>query len=126
MFIRLAPVVFLAIVSLALTGCAAKLNESRSYTLQPELGEGFFLSAQQKPQKITVEFTADGEVTVLLFKADDAKSDEAALMTDEKKALGFKTGKSGSFTADVPENTQTRLVIRGASKTTKVDVKVTN
>jgi hypothetical protein len=121
MFIRLLP----AVAFLALVGCAAKLNETRNYTLEPEAAEGFVIPGQAKPQTITIEFTADNDVTVLLFKSADAKGDEAVVV-EEKKALGSKKGKSGSFTVEVPENTETRFVVRGATKTTKVDVKVKN
>jgi hypothetical protein len=121
MFIRLLP----AVALLVLAGCTAKLNEARSYTVEPGLADGFFIPSQPKPQTISIEFTADNDVTVLLFKAADAKGDDA-VMADEKKALGFKQGKSGSFTVDVPENTETRFVVRATAKAAKVDVKVKN
>jgi hypothetical protein len=123
--LRLVPAALVAVALSSLAGCAAKLNEVRSYTVKPEEGEGFVIPSQGKAQTISIEFTADNDVTVLLFKAADAKGNDA-VDADEKKALGFKKGKSGSFTADVPENTETRLVVRGATKTTKVDVKVKN
>ena len=126
MFIRLAPVTVLAVGFLFLAGCTAKLNQSKSYSVQPDAAQGFYLPAQPKPQKINIDFKADNDVTVLLFKADDAKTDDEAILKPEKQALGFQKGKSGTFSVDVPENTETRLVIRGAQKTTKVDVKVTN
>ena len=125
MFVRLAPA---ALCLLFLAGCGpAKLNESRSYELNPAEGDGFLLDKQSKPQKINIEFTSsESEVTVLLFKAEDVPGEEKPLSVDEQKALGFKKGKADSFSVDVPENTETRLVIRGAMKKTKVDVKVTN
>ena len=48
------------------------------------------------------------------------------LGVDAAKSLGKQKGKSGSFTAEIPENTATRVVVREASKKTKVDLKVTN
>ena len=123
---RLASVAAFAAGLLFLAGCGpAKLNESRSYDVEPGVAEGFEIPAQSKPQKITVEFTAPEEVEVLLFKLADAKGDDA-IGADAKKALGFKKDKAGSVTADVPENTATRLVVRGVAKKAKVDVKVTN
>jgi hypothetical protein len=127
MLVRLASVAAVAVGLLSLAGCGpAKLNQTRAYDLDVGELDGFFLDKQSKPQKVTIEFTSSaGEVSVLLFKAEDAKGD-AALETDPAKALGFKTGKGETFVVDVPENTETRLVVRNATKTTKVNVKVTN
>src|SRR5437868_6509559 len=100
MFIRFAP----AVAFVFLAGCMAKLNVAKTYTLEPEMADGFFLTAQPKPQKISIDFTADNDVTVLLFKAADAKDDHGATTADEKLALGFQTGKSGTLAVDVPEN----------------------
>src|SRR5690349_13185084 len=126
MFARIAFGPVLAAAFLFLSGCGpAKLNESRSYNLDPGAAEGFALPAQSKAQKLTIEFSAPEEVTVLLFKEADAPDDEMPFAS-EKNALGFKKGKAETFTVDVPENTPTKFVVRGAAKTTKVDVKVTN
>ena len=69
---------------------------------------------------------SNAEVEVLLFKADVASDDVKAKQIDKSQALGSQSGKSGSFTVDVPENTETRFVIRGAQKLTKVEAKVKN
>ncbi len=125
--VRLARLFAFAVGLAALTGCGpAKLNESRSYDIEPGSAEGFELPAQAKPQKITVDFSSsDGDVIVLLFKVADAQGDDA-LIADAKKALGMKKATKDTLSVDVPENTATRLVVRGTGKKTKVDVKVTN
>ena len=124
MLLRLAPA---ALCLLFLAGCGpAKLNVEKTFDIPAGDGDGFFLPKQSKPQKINIEFSSsEGEVTVLLFKADDAPGDDA-LIADAKKALGFKKGTAESFSADVPENTETRLVVRDVGKKTRVTVKATN
>jgi hypothetical protein len=128
MLTRLLPAAAIAAVLALAAGCGPdRLNESKSYTIEPMTGDGFVLPAQPKPQKITVEFnSSECEVTVLLFNYADAKDDQQALTADAKKALGHQKGKSGTFTADVPANTETRIVVRDGVKKTKVDLKVTN
>lgn len=112
---------------LFLAGCGpAKLNVSRSYDVGPGEANAVDLDAQPKPQKLTVEFKATEEVTVLVFKAADAKGEDAILTVDAAKSLAQQKGKSGTVTADVPENTATRVVVRGAAKTSKVDLTITN
>jgi hypothetical protein len=125
MMLRLAPA---ACCLLFLAGCGpAKLNEARSLELGGESpARAIDLDAQSKPQKITVEFSSPEDVTVLLFKAEDAKTDDDIMTADPKKALGFKKGKEGSFVVDVPEKTATRVFARMETKKTTVQVKVKN
>jgi hypothetical protein len=127
MLVRLACVALIAVGSVLLAGCGpAKLDVSKSYTLEHGSADGFVLQKQSKPQKITIEFSSSkGEVTVLLFKATDA-TEENYDVAEKEKAMGYKTGKSDTLVVDVPENTETRFVIRGAKENTKVDVRVKN
>lgn len=114
---------------LALSGCGpAKLDETKNWTLEPGEGHALDTSAQPKPQTITVEFESSAApVDVLVFKAADAPGDDGIVEAAADKALGSKRGeKSGSFSAEVPENTPTRVVARGAMKKTDVKLHVTN
>lgn len=127
MFMRQFKTATIAAAFLLLTGCGpAKLNETRNYEMEPGNPKGFVLSKQSKPQTVTIEFkSSDADVTVLLFNSEDV-TDNNADDVDSAKALGFKTGKAETFTVNVPENTEARLVVRGNKRSTKVDLKVTN
>jgi hypothetical protein len=116
-----------ALGALLLAGCGpAKLNENRKMDLLDGEAKAIDLPAVSKPQKITVEFSCpDTEVSVLIFKAEDAKGDDI-LGADAAKAIAYKKGKADTFSADVPENTATRVVVRGAGKKTEVQLKITN
>ena len=72
---------------------------------------------QSKPQKITVEFeSSKSEIVVMLIKsADIPKEEESAVPTS--KAIAFKKDKSGTFSGDVPANTETTVLLRGGLKT---------
>ena len=113
---------------LTLSGCGpAKLDESRNWTLDPggDSTRALDLPAQSKPQVLTVDFESSAaEVNVGVFKdADAAKLDDVPWT----KAIKAETGKkSGTFTADVPANTATRVVVGNTTKKTEVKVQVTN
>jgi hypothetical protein len=128
MLLRFVSVAMVAVASIGLAGCGpAKLDVNKTYTLDVGEAQAIDLPAIPKPQKITVEFSATaGDVTVLVFKESDAKGTDGLLDADLGKSLGKKTGKSDSFTVDVPENTATRVIARGATKKTDVTLKVTN
>jgi hypothetical protein len=120
----------LACGAIALVGCGpAKLNESRTWKVESGVSQALDLPAISKPQKINVEFSSsDGEVLVAVFKEEDAKGEEGLLNADTnvKKALASKTSKGETFTADVPENTPTRVIVYSKQKNTTVNLKVTN
>jgi len=122
LLIALAPVLLVA------AGCGPKpINESRTLTLDTKVGaQRLEIPAAKKPQKLTVEFSSsDGEVSVLVFKAADVKDENAMLEVDAKKALASKKGKGDTFSVDVPENTETQVVVRGhTAAKTDVTVKV--
>jgi len=129
MLVRLVPAAALAVGVLCLTGCGpGKLDQSRSWEIDNGEAKAIDLPAIAKPQNIKVEFTSsDSDVYVLLVKEADAKGDEGLMdISNGAKALGKKDGKSGDFTAEIPENTPTRVIVRGAQKKTKVDLKITN
>ena len=118
----------LALSLIGLAGCGpAKLNETKEWTLDGE-AKVLELPAVSKPQTITVVFSASsGEVSVLLFKADDAKGESAIVEAPAIKALGSKLKSKGdTFTVEVPENTATRLFVRPVSLKAVVKVTVTN
>lgn len=125
---RLVLIAILAIVLAPLAGCGpGKLNESRNLSLDPGDAKAMDLPAVSKPQKLKIEFSStDAEVTVLVFKESDAAGDDGLLSSDPKKAIEKKTGKGETFTVDIPENTATRVIVRGATKKTDVSLKVTN
>lgn len=111
-------------------GCGpAKLNESKTLSLEPGDPKALDLPAQPKPQKITVEYSATEEVTVIVIKEADAKGPDGLLNADVKvnrdKALASKTGKGETFSVDVPENTAVRVIFF-VKKKTDVTVKLTN
>lgn len=126
---RLAPAVVLVAGFAFVAGCDrnARLEVKNSYDIAPQEGKAMLLDPQPKPQKFTVEFKADNDVTVLVFKDSDIPAGEDGIeKADAKKALGQKKGKADSFTVDVPEKTGTQIVMREATKKTKVELSVTN
>ncbi|MDY3561134.1 hypothetical protein R5W23_002395 [Gemmata sp. JC673] len=115
-----------AICFLAFAGCGpAKLDESRTLSLEAGVAKSLELPVQKKPQKVTVEYTSSAsEVSVYVFKTSDAD----ALDEPEKhkgKALATKTGKSETFAVDVPANVEVQVVFWSLKKT-EVTAKLTN
>jgi hypothetical protein len=120
---------FLAIAVLQLAGCGpAKLYEKKQYQMEPGLARAMDLSAQSKPQTLSVEFSSsDGKVSVLVVKQEDAPSEDDLIGVPASKAIASKVREtSGSFTAEVPANTATRVIVRDAEKNTDVTLHVTN
>ena len=129
MLARLVPVVAIALGLASLSGCGPdKLNVEKTLNLSAEYpARSVDMPPQKKAQTITVDFTSSADVLVLLFKEDDAKGDDAILTAGEAKALGKQKGKSGSFSAEVPANTATRVVARDpAGAKADVQIKITN
>jgi hypothetical protein len=124
LLIALAPVLLVA------TGCAPKpLNENKTLTLDKDVAaRRLELPAPKKAQKITVEFSSsEGEVSVLVFKSADVPTQDAMLTVEASKALASKKGKADTFSVDVPENTETQVVVRGhTAAKTDVTLKVTS
>src|SRR5262245_3428954 len=90
MFVRLVSASLLAVAFLCLAGCGpAKLNQSRTWA-DFDVGDAraIDLDPQSKPQTITVEFSVgEGEVTALVVKKDDAKTDDDLLSVPASKAI---------------------------------------
>jgi hypothetical protein len=129
MFHRLLPVGSIAAAALFLAGCGpGKLNETRSWAgFEPEDAKAIDCPAVSKPQKLNVEFSStEGEVSVYVFKEEDAKGPDGLIGSEPNKALGRKRSKADSFSVDVPENTATRVIVRSAAKKTDVTLKVSN
>lgn len=131
MAIHFASPAAIAVGLLFLPGCLpAKLNETRTLKLDEEtVATSVDLPAIQRTQKITVEFTSSAtEVSVLVFKEADAKGEDGMRFANPEKALGkVMNSKGATFTAEVPENTATRVVVRGGQgKKTEVTLKLTN
>ena len=118
---------FLAAASACLlaSGCGpAKLDVSREWELDGE-PQMLFLNPESKPQKVTVEFESSGEeVTVLLIKTADVPKDEERFVP-VAKAIASAKGKTGNFSGDVPEKTETQVIVRGGGKS-KVKLRVHN
>jgi hypothetical protein len=123
-------VVMLAFGLFWMSGCGpAKLNVNKTLDLDSDEVKAIDLPAEPKPQKVTVDFSsADGEVSVYVFKESDAKGEEGLLNAgaNSKKALADKAGTSGNLTVDIPENTATRVIVRSRGKKTSVNLKITN
>jgi hypothetical protein len=119
---RLRPLLLaLPAVLLLAAGCGAKkINETKTLTLDKEVGaRSIDLPAPKKDIKITVDFaSSDGEVTVLVFKEADAAD---LIEADATKALVKKRGKGDNFAVDVPAGTAVRVVAR-AHTAAKTDV----
>lgn len=112
-----------------LPGCGpGKLDQSRTWELDGGESRALDLPAVSKPQKINVEFSSsEGDVSAFVFKEEDAKGEDGLRNADinAKKAIVYKTSKADTLSADVPENTPTRVIIFAKQKTT-VNLKVTN
>lgn len=123
MLTRCAP---LAAALFLLAGCGPpKLNETRTYDLAPLEAKALDLPSVSKTQKVTVEFSSTAsELTVYLLRDSTGEPDVNA--PDQAKVLASKSGKADTFAVDVPANTATRVLLRGAKVDTKVTVTVTN
>jgi hypothetical protein len=119
--------ILLTLTLLWVGGCGPKrLNVSKTFNVDGDMPYLEF-DAQPKPQTIQVEFTSTGEVSVLLYKEEDLRGKDALINAKPEKALGkVIKGTEGRFSAEVPPNSATRLVIDGGIKKAEVKVKVTN
>lgn len=122
---RIALAAALLIGLAGLSGCGpARLDETTKFTIDAVSGRVLDLAAQPQAQKITVEFDSTaGEVKVGLFKTGTQVDADNLDLT---KAIQGTRAVSGAFTADVPGNTDTQVIVGGASKRTEVKLHVTN
>jgi hypothetical protein len=116
-----------ALTLLALAGCGpAKLDVTKSFTLEDSAAQVIDLDPQPKPQTVTVEFTSSaGEVYVYLIK-DFKKDDGLDAAPKQAQTLASKLAKEGTISADVGEKTPVRVAVRNPNAKTEVTVKVTN
>lgn len=110
---------------LSLAGCGpAKLDVSKTYTIDAGGAQPIDLDPQSKPQTITVDYeSSDGEVRVGVFNAADAGNIDSIQFS---KAIKEEKGQKGTLQADVPANTATRIVVEGRLKKTEVKLHITN
>jgi hypothetical protein len=121
--------VALALAIFFLAGCGPdRLDVTKKVTVSPGDAKAFDLPAQKEPQTVNIEFSTSGEpASVLLFKEDDAKGEDNILLASETKALGkVMISKGDKFSAEVPANTATRVIVRAHAKSTEVTVKINN
>lgn len=117
----------LALGLFALSGCGpAKLDVSKSFTLEDQAAQVIDLDPQPKPQTVTVEFSSSaGEVYVYLIK-DFKERDGLETAPTKAQTLVSKQAKEGSVSADVGEKTAVRVVVRNPNAKTDVTLKVSN
>jgi hypothetical protein len=126
--------VLLAAGALALAGCAAKLNETKTASLDPADVDlvSYELQGQSAEQKLSVEVNStDAEVDVYVVKAADAANFEVLLPKQKvEKAMAYKQGvKADTLTATVPPKTDVKVVVAlndKDRKKTSVTVKMRN
>lgn len=115
------------LVSVGWPGCGpARLDVVRTIELEPAVAHLLELPAQSAAQTITVEFSSDQNVHVLLFRAADVPDADAASSVAANRALAAQKGTQGRFAADVPAKTATYLILRDSPKKARVEVKVSN
>lgn len=125
MFIRPALLVSVAALFL-LAGCRPRLDEKRTYTLEPGVPQAMDLPAISRPQRVMVEFTSSAcDISVYLIK-NFKDEDGLDIPPKKEQTLEMKQGKSGALSADISPDTKTRVVVRDATKTTEVTLHVTN
>jgi len=118
----------IAVGALALIGCGpSKLNENKTWEMDTGEGKALDLPAVSQKQTVTVEFSSsDGDVSVYLFKEEDAKGEDGILGSEKSKALKAVRSKGETFTQEIEPNTATRVIVRSVEKKTTVKLKVTN
>ncbi len=114
-----------AAVFLLSSGCGpAKLDESRTYDLDPGEIKFLQLPAQPKPQRLTVEFEATSPIEVVIYKAEDAKDLEN--LPASKALASEKSKTTGTVVSDLNPDVATSIVVIGLGTKTTVKLHVTN
>lgn len=130
MLIRLLSSLSVIIGIACLSGCGAgKLNENKTLILNGEFSaKSIDLPSQSKPQTLYVEFTSKGgEVSVYIFKEEDAKGEDGLANARATKALAKKIDSKGdTLSADIPENTPSRVIVRSGGRDAEVNLKISN
>jgi hypothetical protein len=122
------PVLTAGVAALLLAaGCAPRLDVKSTFTLEAGAARRIDLPAVSKPQRVVVEFTSSAaDVSVYLVKNFREKDGMDEAPPKKEQTLDTKRGRSGTLTADVSPDTETRVVVREADRTTEVVVSVTN
>ena len=123
-----------AVVALGLSGCAGRLDLTRTKVLSHEKGEPgteFILDPQPAEQTLTVEITSAEPVDVFIVTADKQANyeRETAQAKRAEAATASKLGmKSGTVSATIPAKTETKVYVRlpPEGKETEVKVRLTN
>lgn len=111
-------------------GCAVKLNDKRSFELEPGLTQELTIDAVAKAQKITIDFTATGApISLYAIKESDKATATKEIDQGKKPAAALATmekATKGPLVVQVPANTAMTVIITGTGKKTKVDVHMHN
>jgi hypothetical protein len=130
MLLRVVSLSIVTVGILLLSGCGAgKLEVSKTMALGANVeAMSIDLDAQSKPQTLYIEFTSNGgEVSVYVFKEEEARGEDGLATARGTKAIAKKTDSKGdNFTADIPANTATRVIVRCGGRTAEVKIRVTN
>lgn len=133
MFAR-ASLTTLAAGVLVLAGCAGKLDEKKSFTLDPKDADvkTFTLPAQPAEQTLTVEVKASGEVDVFIATSANASDIQGGVSFKKRaeKALAAKEKvKTDTVTATIPPKTEVTVIVALAGlggEPAQVDLRMTN
>jgi hypothetical protein len=122
------PVLCAGVAALLLSaGCAPRLDVKSTFTLEAGVAQRIELPAISKPQRVVVEFTSSAaDVSVYLIKGFQGADGMGEAPPKKGQILDMKRGKSGTVSADVSPDTETRVIVREASQPTEVAVRVTN
>jgi hypothetical protein len=119
--------VLLAIALFGFTGCGpARLDVSKTETLDPGEAKSIICDPQSKPQTLTVEFESSASEIIAFVINESEVKDDNLILVDSSKAIAKAEGKTGKFTAEVPANTGVHVIIRGAKVKSEVKLHVTN
>jgi hypothetical protein len=125
--------VLLAAGALALAGCAGKLDETKTATLDPADVNlvSYELKGQSAEQNLSVEVNStDATVDVYVVKVSDTANFEGLLAKQKvTKAIASKQGvKSDTLTATIPPKTDVKVFVELSEnqKKTNLTVKMRN
>jgi hypothetical protein len=104
-----------------------KLDVTRKLNLDEGEARAIELEGQPGMQTLTVEFSSSkADVSVYVFDAKNARGEDGLLAADPKRALAGAKSKAATIKAVVPAKASVRVVIRGATMMTNVEMRITN
>jgi hypothetical protein len=120
----------LAWAALLLTGCASRLNDNRTVTIEPQSTHEVIYSAPKQDQKVTIEVSSQGvpvnAYLVLEKEKGAAKSALDANRAPEKPLAMKEKFQTGTLEATVPAGAEFVLLLTADSgKGAQVNVKAT-